>query len=53
MCDCFWELLLKLLKFDEWEVLCDGCGKCCLNKIEYEDINELVFICVVCKLLDG
>ena len=33
----FWELPLPKLAPDEWEALCDGCGKCCLNKIEYED----------------
>lgn len=49
----FWELPLKSLKPDEWEALCDGCGKCCLNKIEYEDTGELAFTRVACKLLDG
>ena len=49
----FWELPLKSLKPDEWEALCDGCGKCCLNKIEYEDTGEVAFTRVACKLLDG
>ncbi|MFH5773437.1 YcgN family cysteine cluster protein [Paracoccus broussonetiae] len=49
----FWELPLNRLKPDEWEALCDGCGKCCLNKIEYEDTGELAFTRVACKLLDG
>ena len=49
----FWELPLKSLKPDEWEALCDGCGKCCLNKVEYEDTGELAFTRVACKLLDG
>ncbi|SMO56781.1 YcgN family cysteine cluster protein [Paracoccus laeviglucosivorans] len=53
MRDRFWELPLKSLKPDEWEALCDGCGKCCLNKIEYEDTNELAFTRVACRLLDG
>ena len=53
MRDRFWELPLGKLQPDEWEALCDGCGKCCLNKIEYEDDGSLDFTCVACKLLDG
>ncbi|RMC33869.1 YcgN family cysteine cluster protein [Paracoccus alkanivorans] len=49
----FWELPLSQLTPGEWEALCDGCGKCCLNKIEYEDTGELAFTRVACKLLDG
>ena len=49
----FWELPLDDLTRPEWEALCDGCGKCCLNKIEFEDTDELAFTRVACKLLDG
>lgn len=49
----FWELPLAQLARDEWEALCDGCGKCCLNKIEYDDTGELAFTRIACKLLDG
>lgn len=49
----FWELPLKDLTRPEWEALCDGCGKCCLNKLEYEDTGDLVFTAVSCRLLDG
>lgn len=49
----FWELPLKQLDPQEWEALCDGCGKCCLNKLEFEDTEELAFTRIACRLLDG
>ncbi len=49
----FWTLPLSKLNPEEWEALCDGCGKCCLNKLEYEDTGELEFTRVACRLLDG
>lgn len=50
----FWETIpLNKLTPQEWEALCDGCGKCCLNKLEFEDTGEVAFTRVACRLLDG
>lgn len=50
--DQFWTLPLAELSRDEWEALCDGCGRCCLHKLEDEDTGEIAHTNVACKLLD-
>jgi len=49
----FWERVpLAEMTEAEWEALCDGCGKCCLNKLEDEDTREIAFTCIACRLFD-
>ena len=39
----YWETVpLEQMTPQEWEALCDGCGRCCLNKLEDIDTDELV-----------
>ena len=49
----FWETkFLGQMSREEWESLCDGCGKCCLVKLMDLDTEHLAYTEVSCKLLD-
>src|SRR3546814_14723105 len=49
----FWEdVPIEKLDRAEWEALCDGCGKCCIHKLEDDETGALVATSVACRLLD-
>ncbi len=50
----FWTTTpLAQMTADQWESLCDGCGRCCLHKLRDEETEELAFTNVSCRLLDA
>lgn len=50
----FWKnKTLEDMTPSEWESLCDGCGRCCLEKLEDEETGRLFFTNVGCRLFDS
>lgn len=45
----FWEKPLTELNVEEWELLCDGCGRCCLKKYADDASDEIIYTRIVCR----
>lgn len=49
----FWTLPLDQLDTEEWDALCDGCGRCCMKKLQDEDDDTVYYTSVACRLFDA
>lgn len=50
----FWKTTtLENMTKAQWEALCDGCGRCCLNKLRDDETDDILWTNVSCRLLDG
>ncbi len=46
----FWEQALHTLTSEQWEALCDQCGRCCMVRLHDEETQEIAQTCVACDL---
>jgi hypothetical protein len=52
--ELFWKTkTLEQMSAPEWESLCDGCARCCLEKLECEDTGRIYFTHISCRMLDA
>ena len=51
--DRFWEKPLSELNDSDWERLCDGCGRCCLKKLQDYDSGETHYTSLVCRYFES
>ena len=50
----FWqEKTLGAMTREEWESLCDGCGRCCLVKLEEDGLGTIHYTDVACQLFEA
>lgn len=49
----FWQKPLAQLTPAEWDALCDGCGKCCLVKLQDDDDDSVLYTNVACRYLNS
>ncbi|NNC73497.1 MAG: YcgN family cysteine cluster protein [Sphingomonadaceae bacterium] len=54
MTERYWETVpLKKMTREQWEGLCDGCGKCCLHKLQDDETGQVTPTNIACRLLDS